>query len=59
MTGAEVRQRRLELGWTQAELAKRACVTHSYVSYIEAGKRIAKETMKRIVFVLTGGKEEE
>lgn len=33
-----VRQRRIELGWTQVELAKRLNVTQPYVAEIERGR---------------------
>ena len=37
--GAEVRRRRLELGFSQEELAERAELHRTYVSDVEAGKR--------------------
>lgn len=38
--GTRVRSRRIRLGWSQAELARRAGFTTGYVSEIERGLRV-------------------
>jgi transcriptional regulator with XRE-family HTH domain len=48
--GHRIRESREERGWTQVELAQRACIDNSTVSRIEGGhtKRIDPDIMSRI-----------
>jgi predicted transcriptional regulator len=47
--GDSIRERRIELGWTQAELAKRTGIPQADISRIENGKLDARwSTIRRI-----------
>ncbi|MDH5672190.1 MAG: helix-turn-helix domain-containing protein [Myxococcales bacterium] len=51
--GARVQSRRLKLGLTQQELAKKLRVSGAHVSYIERGERgVSLATLHRIARVL-------
>jgi DNA-binding XRE family transcriptional regulator len=51
--GFEIRMRRLELGWSQSELAKRACVDRAHLSRVERGRGGLKEsTLVKILSAL-------
>lgn len=51
--GERIRHRRLELGWTQDELAKRATISKGFLSDVENGKRgIGAETLLDLARVL-------
>lgn len=52
MLCARLRQERLVLEWTQAELARRAGITVSTLSNLEAGKNISFETLVKVTMVL-------
>ena len=49
MNGAELKEARLEAGWTQAHLAGRLGVTQAYLSLMEAGKRRMPDQVRRRV----------
>ncbi len=51
--GMRIRQQRIKLDWTQAELAKRIGVTGSFIGHIErAEKAPSLETVARLSVVL-------
>jgi transcriptional regulator with XRE-family HTH domain len=51
--GDSIRERRIELGWTQAELAKRTGIPQADISRIENGKLDARwSTIRRISMAL-------
>ena len=47
MTGAELKQARLQAQWTQVRLAGRLQVTQAYLSLMEGGKRRVPDRVKR------------
>ena len=47
-----LKQERLVQEWTQAELARRAGITVSTLSNLEAGKNISFETLVKVAMVL-------
>lgn len=49
---SRLRQDRLIMQWTQAELARRAGITVSTLSNLEAGKNISLETLVKVAMVL-------
>ena len=49
--GSALRSKRLDRGWTQAELANRAMVSRRFVSELEAGERSGAE-LARVLAVL-------
>ena len=52
--GDSIRERRIELGWTQAELAKRTGIPQADISRIENGRLDARwSTIQRISTALT------
>ena len=52
--GDSIRERRIELGWTQAELAKRSGIPQADISRIENGRLDARwSTIQRISTALT------
>lgn len=54
--GGLVRERRIELGWTQAELAERTGVPQADISRIENGRLDARwSTLQRLLGALAGG----
>ena len=51
--GAAIRERRIELGWTQAKLAAEADVTQADISRIESGELDARwSTIRRLSVAL-------
>lgn len=53
--GTSIRERRIELGWTQAELAKRTAIPQADISRIENGRLDARwSTLQRLVTALAG-----
>lgn len=51
--GTAIRERRIELGWTQAELARRSGITQADISRIETGQLDARwSTISRLSVVL-------
>ncbi len=52
MTGAGLRNARLQAGWTQSRLAERLGVTQAYLSLIERGRRRVPDRLKRLVTCL-------
>lgn len=53
--GSSMRERRIELGWTQAELAKRTGVPQADISRIENGHLDARwSTLQRLLAALAG-----
>lgn len=53
--GDSIRERRIELGWTQAELAKRTGITQADISRLENGRLDARwSTIQRISGALAG-----
>lgn len=51
--GERIKQRRLELRWTQAVLAHQAAVSKSFLSDLENGKRgVSAETLREIACAL-------
>ncbi len=56
--GDSIRERRIELGWTQAELAERSCIPQADISRIENGRLDARwSTVQRISTALAGTRE--
>lgn len=54
--GDAIRERRIELGWTQAELSKRASVPQADISRIENGRLDARwSTIQRLSAALADG----
>ena len=52
--GDSIRERRIELGWTQAELSKRSGIPQADISRIENGRLDARwSTIQRISTALT------
>jgi DNA-binding XRE family transcriptional regulator len=52
--GYEIRMKRLDLGWSQQELAKRSGVQRTHLSRIEHGRlRVLPQTVERILQALT------
>jgi len=49
MTGTELRNARLQAGWTQSRLAGRLGVTQAYLSLLEGGKRRVPDRVRRFV----------
>jgi transcriptional regulator with XRE-family HTH domain len=49
MDGSELREARLERGWTQLETAERLGVTQAYLSMLERGKRVLPRGLTRKV----------
>src|SRR4051794_34699311 len=53
--GHSIRARRMELGWTQAELSKRSGITQADISRLENGHLDARwSTIHRLSLALTG-----
>lgn len=53
--GDSIRERRIELGWTQAELAKRSGIPQADISRIENGRLDARwSTIQRLSTALVG-----
>jgi transcriptional regulator with XRE-family HTH domain len=51
--GHRLRARREELGWTQAELARRCDLHKAYIGFVERGERnVSLINLRRIVKVL-------
>jgi transcriptional regulator with XRE-family HTH domain len=51
--GHRLRARREELGWTQAELARRCTLHKAYIGFVERGERnVSLINLRRIVKVL-------
>lgn len=66
--GDRIRQRRLELGWTQDQLAQKAGISKSFLSDLENGKRsvsannlldIARALTVSLDFLMTGEASKE
>ena len=56
--GDSIRERRIELGWTQAELAKRSAIPQADISRIENGRLDARwSTIQRLSTALVGTQE--
>lgn len=56
--GDSIRERRIELGWTQAELAKRSGIPQADISRIENGRLDARwSTIQRISTALAATRE--
>jgi transcriptional regulator with XRE-family HTH domain len=49
MVGAAVRAARVQRGWSQASLGKRAGVPQSHIAKIEAGKDTRASTLLRVL----------
>lgn len=52
LLGSRLKQERLIRQWTQAELARRAGITASTLSNLEAGRNISLETLVQVAMVL-------
>ena len=53
--GGSIRERRIELGWTQAELAERSGVPQADISRIENGRLDVRwSTLQRLLAALAG-----
>ena len=56
--GDSIRERRVELGWTQAELAKRTGIPQADISRLENGRLDARwSTIQRISAALAGSSQ--